>query len=154
MTAPTPVSEQLFRALGILVVNFAALEESLHDAIWLAAAPGSEMRMINVLTAGLPFRTLVEKFGAVCIEAKDLRVSKEEVVSFCARLNELNQRRNEYIHSAWQFRDPTQDPTRFKRTARPKAGFSLNVSTAPVAEIRKLIEDLLEAERILWGITP
>jgi hypothetical protein len=154
MSAPAPVPEQLFRALGIFVVNFAALEESLHDAIWLAAAPGSDMKMINVLTAGLPFRTLVEKFGAACMEAKDLRVSKEEVATFCARLNELNQRRNEYIHSAWQFRDPTQDPTRFKRTARPKAGFSLNVSTAPVAEILKLGDDLLEAERILWGITP
>lgn len=135
-------------------MNFAALEESLHDAIWLASAPGSEMKVINVLTAGLSFRTLVDKFGAVCMEATDLRVPKEDVAAFCGRLNDLGQRRNEYIHSAWQFRDPNKDPIRFKRTARPKAGFSLNVAPSPVADILQLADDILEAEHKVWAITP
>src|SRR5438128_1219794 len=111
MVDNNPSTEELFRALGILVVNFAALEESLHDAIWLTAAPANDMKVINVLTAGLPFRTLVEKFGALCIEAPELRVEKSDVAAFCSHLNDLNQRRNEYIHSAWMFRDPAEAPT-------------------------------------------
>jgi len=140
--------------LGILVVNFAALEESLHDAIWLTAAPKSNMKVINVLTAGLPFRTLVEKFGALCKEVPGVRVPSADVTAFCSRLNELNQRRNEYIHSAWTFRDPGQAPARFKRTAKAKDGFSLNVTPAPITEILGLARELLEAERKLWEIAP
>jgi|SRR6266699_2507802 len=145
--------EALFRALGILVVNFAALEESLHDAIWVTV-PANEMKSINVLTAGLPFRTLVEKFGALCMEAPNLRVPKSEVDAFCAHLNNLNQKRNEYIHSAWIFRDPERVPTRFKRTAKAKAGFSLNVTPVPVKEVLALADELVEAENKLWGIVP
>ena len=154
MNDESPIHEQLFRALGVLVVNFAALEESLHDAIWLTAAAKSDMTAINVLTAGLPFRTLVEKLGASCAENADVRVGKDEVLWLCARLNDLNQRRNEFIHSAWTFRDPDKDPARFKRTARPKAGFSLKVTVVPVAEILALAQELLDAENKLWGIVP
>ena len=88
------------------------------------------------------------------MEVPNLRVSKDEVKDFCARLNDLNQRRNEFIHSAWTVRDPDKDPTRFKRTARPKAGFSLNVAAVPVADILALANELVEAEFKVWEITP
>jgi hypothetical protein len=57
--------DELARALGALVINFSALEESLHDGILTLARPDQSdertMVVVNVLTAGLQFKTLTEK---------------------------------------------------------------------------------------------
>ena len=143
---------ELLQALGALVVNVSATEESLHDAIWLLSE--SENQAVHVLTARLSFRTLVEKFGAMCAELGTARVPLDEVRAFCGHLYTLNDRRNTIIHSAWNFRATADAPRRFKRTATPKAGFSLNVTDVTPSEIRDLAEQFRLAENKLWEIVP
>ncbi len=155
MTGPTVSPDQrnaLYSALGILVVNFAALEESLHDAIVLALDGKAEMPSVNLLTAGLSFRTLVEKLGATCRSSKGLRVSLAALDTFLAHLNKLNEQRNAMIHSAWAIRDPDDAPLRFKRSSKGKEGFTFHAALVPIEDIRSLSIDLSEAEKKLWEV--
>src|SRR2546428_12222651 len=90
-------------ALGTLVVNVSAMEESLHDAIYVLS--GGNNVAIGVLTAGLSFRQLVERFGALCFELKTCRLPPDDIKKYCAHLDALNDKRNLMIHSAWYVAD-------------------------------------------------
>ena len=151
MSDSADVESEVLTALGGLVVNVSAMEESLHDAIWLIS--GAENRSVHVLSAGLAFRTLVEKFGALCVEMKTCRIPVEDVSQYCAHLNSLNDQRNTIIHSAWNWRG-SAGTRRFKRTAKIKTGFSLNITNTTPNEIRELAERFRQAEQKLWEIVP
>ena len=152
MTGDTNSLDQLLHALGALVVNFSALEESLHDAIVLLATE-CNMATVNVLTAGLHFPTLVEKFGALCTGVAEPRVPPTDVHEYCKFVLGLNEERNRYIHSAWDIAEDTGH-RRFKRSARAKSGFQLGIQNVPSAEILDLAERLRQAEHKLWEIVP
>ena len=92
MAATDMPGTEIVAALGTLVINVAALEESLHDAIQVLS--GINNVSIGVLTAGLSFRQLVERFGALCFELKTCRVPVDEVRKYCAHLDALNDNRN------------------------------------------------------------
>jgi hypothetical protein len=134
------------------VVNVAALEESLHDAIYLLA--GGENPAVNVLTAGLPFRALVDKFGALCSAHSTPRAPTSEVTAYCGHLGSLNDERNAIIHSAWNLREGRGSHRRSKRTAKPKGGFSLNVKNVTAGEIRDIADKFVAAEKKLWEYVP
>jgi hypothetical protein len=76
--------DDLARAIGVLIINVSALEESLRDGIRLTLGQGEE---IDVLAAGLPFRTLVEKFGALLFRLGTAKVPREEVQELCKHLD-------------------------------------------------------------------
>ena len=141
---------ELTCAVGSVVVNFSALEEGLHDAIWLLS--GADNSAVHVLTAGMAFRILVEKLGALCEESGTARVPKEEVHEFCAHLQSLNQERNRIVHSAWAWDDDLVQ--RYKRTAKGRGGFSLTVSDVEIDEIRRFGLEIGEAVKKLWEIVP
>lgn len=153
MTEPdaAEVQDDVLKALGALVVNVAAMEESLHDSIMLLAGP--ESAAIGVLTAGLNFRTLVEKFGALCVELKTHRGAVEDVKAYCKHLNDLNDKRNVIVHSAWNWLG-TGGVRRYKRTAKPKSGFALSVTKTSPTEIRELAAAFFQAERKIWEYVP
>ena len=145
-------AQDVVLALGGLVVNVAALEEALHDAIFLLA--GGENQAIGVLTAGLPFRTLVDKFGALCAGLEVQRPPSKSVIEYCAHLNTLNEQRNSLIHSGWNLRDARRGHRRFKRTAKAKTGFKLNPTAVKAEDVHLLSDQFREAEKKLWEFVP
>jgi hypothetical protein len=147
----TVPGSKVVTALGALVVNAAVMEESLHDAIWVMS--GGDNPAISVLTAGLSFRYLVEKLGALCFELKNCSLPNEEVAKYCAHLNTLNEERNLMIHSAWNW-GGSAGTRRYKRTAKIKSGFSLNVTPIKPEAIRDLADQYIEAEKKLWEYVP
>jgi len=143
---------QLYEAIGRLVVRFAWLEDNLHDAISVALHP-AEGKLTNVLTAGLQFRTLVEKIGALLHDHSGRRAALEDIDTLCKELNALNDERNIVIHSVYgQTRQGQQKA--YKRTARAKAGFSLNVRDVTIADIEALTSRIDNAERTIWALVP
>jgi hypothetical protein len=157
VTAAEETYRELREALGDLVLGFVALEEDLHDAIFVLAEKECprDRRTVSVLTAGLGFRTLVGKFGALCNELRPVEVSQADVVEFCNHLNRLNDRRNQMVHSAWVWaeRGPAGVHRR-KRTADPKKGFSHPLGRATVEEVRDLAQDFVNAGNKVWEIIP
>src|SRR3989442_13193865 len=89
----------LLQALGSLVVRFSILEESIRDVIMLVS--DSKGNVVPILTSGLPFKTLVEKFGAVCVESAPAYGSPDEIKAFCGLLHKINEDRNALVHSVW-----------------------------------------------------
>lgn len=149
---PNSASEEanLLRALGSLVVNFSALEESLHDAIFVAA--GGEDPVISALTSGMSFRTLVRKFGAVCVTVKPPLGSAPDIRKFCHVLDGINNARNDLIHSAWTSNGPAGVPRRHKMSADAKKGLKLNPTDVPVSVIGDLIRKIEDADRKIWEL--
>jgi hypothetical protein len=152
MSSREALQAELVTALGMLVVHFAALEESLHDAILLLC--DTENQSVSVLTAGLNCRTLVDKFGALCKELGTARVPLPEVEEFCKYLNALGDQRNAFVHSAWDVGGTREQPRRIKRSAKPGTGFKLTVKPTTPADIRELAENVRVAEHKLWEIVP
>jgi hypothetical protein len=142
--------DELLRALGSLVVNFSALEESLHDAIFIAA--GGNDPVVSVLTSRMSFSTLVRKFGAVCVTVKPPLDASGDIQKFCNVLNAINEARNDLIHSAWSSNGPAGMPRRHKMSADVKKGLRLNPTDVPVSEIRDLIGKMEDADRKIWEL--
>jgi hypothetical protein len=79
---PDQLAESLASALGKLLVNVAGLEEALHDAIELTAlADGNrqDAKSITILTAGMRFADLIDKFETLCAETGRAREGQEQV---------------------------------------------------------------------------
>ena len=144
--------DELLRAIGALVVNFGALEESMHDAI-LVLSGIEQPTVVNVLTAGSAFRVLVEKFGALCKELGTARVPEADVKSYCDHLGRLNDRRNAVVHSAWNWLG-TAGTRRIKRSAKISSGFSLGVTPMTAEQVMTLADEIREAELKLWEVVP
>jgi hypothetical protein len=140
----------LLQALGSLVVRFSALEEFLRDAIVMAS--GSRNPAVRILTSRLPFKTLVEKFGAVCIEFGPVYGSPEEIKQFCGLLDKINDDRNELTHSVWPS-EPSDAPyIRYKMSADRKKGLMMNVREVSAAEVDALVARIVAAETKLLEI--
>jgi hypothetical protein len=153
MTADSSMNarEDVIFALGALVVNAASAEEGLRDAIYPIA---DEHDAVNVLTAGLPFRALVDKFGALCKQTGRARLPIEDVHAFCNALNGLYDERNVAIHSAYNLRVEDLPHRSYKRSAKPKTGFSLNVKAITASDIRDLAERFRQASQKVWEFVP
>jgi hypothetical protein len=155
---PNNETEATVFELGRLIVNVSAMEESLHDAIWLLSSgddPSANMQaVVQVLTARMRFLDLVDKFGTLCRDLGTARIAIEDVQKYCNHLGSLNDRRNSFVHAAWNFRDEGLDTRYFKRTAKPNTGFSLNVRSVTRSDIAALSDDFIKAERKLWEIVP
>lgn len=71
---------ELVAALGELTIDFATLEEVLRESIWWILG-GNEERA-QIMTAGLSFQTLIEKWAAPFAQKFDHVVLSEPVNHF------------------------------------------------------------------------
>ena len=150
--SPNSATEEanLLRALGSLVVNFSALEESIHDAIFMVV--GGRDPVISALTSGMSFRTLVKKLGVVCVTVKPPLGSSPDIQKLCNVLDAINDARNDLIHSAWTSNGPAGVPRRHKMSADAKKGLRLNPTDVPISVIGDLIRRIEDADRKIWEL--
>jgi hypothetical protein len=150
-------SRRFVQGLGGVVLNFAGLEESLRNAILLMARSecDSEGRATSILTARMPFPTLVDSFGALCKDLGTARTDAGDPTEFCSYLLRLNEERNTVIHSTWwSLPTPAGGLQRSKRSAKPKTGFRLKVSETDVDDIGALADRLGDASQKVWEFVP
>lgn len=151
MTPSTADEEAAFlQALGSLVVTFSHLEESLGDAIYLAA--GGTGPVVSILTSGVSFNNLVKKFGMICVSVVPSLGTHSEIRELCAALNAANETRNRLIHSVWSSTGPAGHPRTHKMSADQKAGLRMNVRDIPVDEIRQAIGILVQLDAKVWEV--
>ena len=110
---PPPEHEEprgeLLLALGRLVFEFGLLDEALHDALWMATDRRDDTR---VLTSGLRFLDLVDRFEALYAGFADPLTGARGVRALCAELRTLNSDRNREIRAVWGFWAETGRPLR------------------------------------------
>jgi len=145
---PNPPSDALLRALGRLVLAHSEVEESLRAAIALNV--GTDLVAAEILTAGISFRSLVDKFGALYREVNGDPSYREMLRAFCNHLSDLNEQRNSLIHASWLHFD-TGEVRRLRRSATPHKGLVTSSHGVAPADIEQLVATLAAADTKLWA---
>ena len=117
---------------------------------------GTRSPAIPVLTAGLAFRTLVEKFGAVwhdcALAPATSGISDADLADICKDLNALNDERNSLIHSTWVMTRDEHPSVRTKSSADARTGLEFKVTEVAVEDVRALAARIERVEVRLLGI--
>lgn len=137
-------------ALGELVVAFSGLEETLRSSIMVLA--GDRVILADVLTSGLSFSVLVEKWGALYHEYYPDAESHELVRAVCGELAEVNSARNTLIHSLWMPDDSSGGWRRQKVTAQFRRGLHYHVTHVEPQGVRALISRIDTAAEHVAGL--
>jgi hypothetical protein len=147
LRATDALNPELVSALGRLVIQHAAVEEAIRDCIVLERGAEDGVA-IQVLLAGLSFSTLVEKYGAIYYEFHPGH--RSEIGELCTLLCQLNERRNQFVHSFWHTGDHAVHAIRMKSRASAKKGLVLTTSGVTPEEVEALAWELHEVQEKLW----
>jgi hypothetical protein len=147
-SSPPQPRTELLVALGRVVLEFGLLDEALHDALWFATDQRDETR---VLTSGLRFPQLVERFEALYATFRDPVSGRGGVSELCAHLNSLNTDRNREMHAVWGFWADSGRPARTQRRLR-KGSMSLKIETVEPATLEALVQRMSGATEKVWEI--
>ena len=143
--APSDLAE----ALGRLMISFSSLEESLHDGIWEVV--GLTTPEVRLLTTGMNFQRLVEKFELVYEERAKRQQGLQPVAKLCDLLQKLRVERNDMIHGMWQFDSDTGKVHRYTvKGSNKRLKFNMQaVRTESITDLTRRVE---AAEDKLWEI--
>lgn len=144
------INPELISALGRMVIQHSALEQTLRECILVHTAKEDDVA-VGVLLTGQSFSTLVEKYGAIYYEFH--AEHRQEIRSLCNRLSELNGQRNQMIHSFWRDGGDAIQAIRLKSTASVKKGLVLTASGVSPAEVEALALELHKAQEKLTELS-
>jgi hypothetical protein len=150
------LGDPFLRALGRIMVNFAALEA--HMDFVISALVGPEQPVGDAVVAELSFRTKCGVLSSLFV----LRVTSDgsgdteeclaKMKAFLKKANQLEARRNQITHSAWLIgeNDSPDQATRYKITAKQDKGLrrqtepmDVNALNAFADEIKALGEQII-----------
>ena len=151
--------DDLTKALGAVVLNFAYLEAVLSISVWILIDI-SDVNIGKIVTAGKPFSALIDMFDplyrhriidVVQAEGKSTEIPSKTLTGLVKKLVEANEQRNQVIHSAWT--SSTQDPenhSRFKFTAKRSKGLKRVSKNMPVQDVLRIAHTISEvADQVL-----
>jgi hypothetical protein len=137
------------RLLGRLVIQFTSLEEVLRETI--GELTGAVDEVGEILTTGLTFPMLVDKYACLCIHWLPEGADTSHIDDLRMRLIRLNERRNAIIHSVWALDVGTGVAVRDWRTARGRDGLQWQSEDVTHEMLEPLIKDLIAAADHVWG---
>lgn len=143
-----PSRDDLYRALGRLVFEFGQLDQSLHDALYLATGGREETR---ILTAGLRFPELVARFEALYASFEPATTGERGVKNLCGVLRGLNDERNREMHSIWGFYATSGHPLRTQQRLK-RGGMMLEIHSVTPSELQELATRMSEAADKVWEV--
>ncbi len=145
-----PLNDEFLRALGRVTANFSALEH--HVSAVVAGTIGANQKIGQAVAANFSFTRSLDYLSAVCKLNADEGEDFESVGDLLPHLAELEQRRNQIIHSAWM--TPLLDPAdrtvvRFKMSTRRKSGLSHMSEETTKDDLENLADEIREtAEKL------
>ena len=134
------IDPSLLSPLGQLSANFNMLELTTSSFIWVLI--GSDQRTGQIVTAGMPFRGLVDLLCALYrhrVSDPDKLATLEELRK---RLEDAADKRNTFLHSAWGAAGQRGASTRIKTTARGKTGLQFTFQRIAAADIQAVADDI------------
>lgn len=141
---------EFVRGLGELTMQFANLEEFLREAIGELSATTDAVG--EILTAGLSFPTLVDKYFSLCLHWLPEHASRKRLDEFRIRLQRINERRNAMIHCVWAIDVDTGMSSRDWRTARAKHGLQWEGEEVPLPTLQALVADVTSSIQDVFGV--
>jgi hypothetical protein len=146
-----PVSSKLLVHIGDITVSFALLESTIQTLA--GSLITDHERIVQIITAELAFRNLraltislyKERYG----EDADLLVLRE----LMNRTTDLEEKRNQIVHSVWAVGATADTVTRFKMTAKEKHGLRFqftNVAEHDLSDLSIAIKKLAADVQKFW----
>lgn len=137
-------------ALGELTVSFGSLEEDVREAIWWILG-GNEERA-QIMTAGLSFSVLVEKFTSLFAQKFDHLLMPAGMAKLRADLMSINERRNKMVHALWVLDAGTGIFIAERKRAKPGVGIDLQSIDVPLTDIEALLGDIAKAQERVFDL--
>jgi hypothetical protein len=138
-------------ALGRLTIDFSALEEMLREKIWWILG-GNEERA-QIVTVGLSFQVLVEKWAALFAQKFDHLLLPEPASKLRSLLLSINERRNRLVHAMWVLDVGTGLAVAERRRAKAGVGIDWQVEDVDTAAVLELLKDIHAAVEELLELT-
>jgi len=95
------MKEQHYKELGLLIVNFQTLEQTI--AFFTAELISTDQTLGNILISKMSFRNLCEVFTTLFNYRCSNSELNEELKKLFTRIKETEDKRNTYVHSTWGF---------------------------------------------------
>lgn len=92
---------QHYRELGILIVQFQTLEQTI--AFFTGELISSDQTLNNVIISKLSFRNLCDVFITLFNHKCNSLKLKKEIKKIFSIINKIEDKRNTYVHSTWGF---------------------------------------------------
>ena len=127
-------TEELYAALGFVVFQFGLLTEVVELAISMHFDHSDDVR---VLTTGLRFPELVDRFRVLYKDFEHEGVPARGVDELCQVLTALNTERNREIRSTWGYWAHNNAPAR-SRTRLGKQGLNHSIDSVSIESLRTL----------------
>jgi hypothetical protein len=113
-------SRSVFEAIGEVVNGFEQLDDQVSTAISFLLRRGEQVG--RIVTAGLSFRTKVNLLSTLFVHERPQSTYILELQELTTAFLQVEQRRNQFIHSTWRPTLEDTGMTRTKHTARGKHG--------------------------------
>ncbi len=141
-------ADAIITALGRVVVNFASLEFTLGTAIILLL--NIDQKVGQILVSKLPFKGRIDVFDALVRYQKPNMASGAQHVDIITNLGQLEDRRNQIVHSAWAAAKQPTELTRVKVNVRRKRGLSFTFEPYDETKVLELAQEIKQAtEKVL-----
>ena len=127
-------------ALGRLTIDFSSLEEMLRESIWWILG-GNEERA-QIMTSGLSFQVLLEKWAALFAQKFDHLLLPEPASKLRIQLLSINERRNRLVHAMWVLDVGTGLSVAERRRAKAGVGIDWQVDEVEIASVLTLLADI------------
>ena len=140
-------SHPIIHAVGEIAVAFGNLELFVSLAIWQLLGIGDKtaVQLAHAITAEMSFDRKVHAFASMYKIRFPPDANSSELKQLIARLFEVQDRRNQVLHSNWPEPDDEAERLRVKSSAKAKHGLVTNVSAETadnMFEIVKAIHDV------------
>ncbi|MDP1744989.1 MAG: hypothetical protein Q8L90_05390 [Bacteroidota bacterium] len=134
------MTDEYLKQIGRVAVNFSSLEIYLTFSIWELISEDQDLG--KAITSGMSFNSLSNMFAAIC----KIKINGSKELNECEevtkRINEVNVRRNQIMHSNWLTDEGTSKVSRLKIKADGYKGIKLTNEYISVEEIQKLADEI------------
>jgi hypothetical protein len=147
-----PVPDQHLKSIGDITVSFALLESNIQ--LLIGSMLNERQRIGKIITAELPFKNLRALMISLYIERHGKEdVDFEKLKELMTRAGQIEDKRNQIIHSVWGAGKDADTITRIKTTAKEKHGIRFHfedVSSGNLSDFATEIKVLAEEIQRYW----
>jgi hypothetical protein len=143
LSDPDSLEAKAYLVLGRLTFEYSILESYLSRL--LLALLKADEHAGNTVLSQLSFRTILTSVEALYpAQVKDKRQVSQMSATFL-EIENLEARRNQLIHSFWQFDPPNRKIVRRKSSTKPNRGMKVLVESVDPTQVHELCNEIVHA---------
>lgn len=135
-----PVPEEHLKCIGDIIVSFALLEFNIQTLI--GSLINEHQSIGQIITAELSFKNLRALAISLYLERHGEDSDYHQLKSYMSRAREIEETRNNIIHSIWAAGEDKDHITRIKTTAKQKHGLKFKFEEMSAKDLGSFAESI------------